>query len=108
MGPYIGGSYYGQGHGIYSDQPYMNQNYQEAWNRPDQPRLPFLATLNLPNLLRLTNDPVSHNSPWPAVPTKFPSDIPSSKVSLVKILVSMSPLSTFGALPIPYMMIPFI
>ena len=36
MQPYTGqtgGGYYGQGHGIYSSQPYMNQKYQGAWNR---------------------------------------------------------------------------
>ena len=33
-------------------------------------------TLNLPDLSRLTNDLMSHNSSWPAVPTKIPSDIP--------------------------------
>ena len=38
--------------------------------------LPFLATLNFPNLSRLTNDIVSHDLTWPAVPNKLPSDIP--------------------------------
>ena len=33
-------------------------------------------TLNLPDLLRLTNDPVSHNLAWLEVPTKLPLDIP--------------------------------
>ena len=32
--------------------------------------------LNLPDLSRLTNDPVSHNLAWPPVPNKLPSDIP--------------------------------
>ena len=76
MQPYMGkmgGGYYGQGHGIYSNQPYMNQNYQGVWNRLAQPRLPFLATLNLPNLSILMNDHVSHNPAWPAVPNKLPS-----------------------------------
>jgi hypothetical protein len=41
-----------------------------------QPRLPFLATLNLPNLVKLMNDLVSQNPTWPLVPTKLPSDIP--------------------------------
>ena len=54
----------------------MNQSYQGAWNRPAQPRIPFLVTLNLPNLLRIMNDTVSHDPSWPAVPTKIPSDIP--------------------------------
>ena len=33
-------------------------------------------TLNLPDLSRLTNDPVAHDPAWLAVPTKLPSDIP--------------------------------
>ena len=33
-------------------------------------------TLNLPNFLRLTNDPIAHDPAWPAVPTKLPLDIP--------------------------------
>jgi hypothetical protein len=41
-----------------------------------QPRLPFLAMLNLPDLSKLMNDPVSHDPTWPPVPTKLPSDIP--------------------------------
>ena len=59
----MGGGYYptGQGHGVHRNQPYMNQSYQGAWHRLAQPRLPFLATLNLPDLSRLTNDPVSHD-----------------------------------------------
>ena len=56
--------------------PYMNQHYERAWHRPAQPRLPFLATLNLPDLSRLMNDHVSHDPAWPVVPTKVPSDIP--------------------------------
>ena len=41
-----------------------------------QPRLPFLATLNLPDLSRLKNDPVAHDLEWSVVPAKLPSDIP--------------------------------
>ena len=43
-------------------------------------RLPFLATLNLPDLTKLTNDPVKHYSHWPPIPTKLPSDIPKIEV----------------------------
>ena len=67
----IGGGNYGQGHG--GNQTYMNQG---AVHRHHHPRLPFLATLNLPDLLRLTNDPVAHDPAWPTIPTKIPSDIP--------------------------------
>ena len=57
----------------------MNQNYQGAVHRPPNPRIPFLTTLNLPDLSRLTNDPVAHDPAWPAVPTKLPSNIPKFK-----------------------------
>ena len=60
-----------KGHGIYNNQPYMNQNYQGAWHRPAQPRLPFLATLNLPDLSRLMNDPVSHDLEFGALPIPY-------------------------------------
>jgi hypothetical protein len=42
-----------------------------------QPTLPFLATLHFPNLTRLLNDPICHDSCWPPMPTKLPSDIPN-------------------------------
>ena len=35
-----------------------------------------MACLNLPNLARLTNDPIYHQTFWPPMPTKIPSDIP--------------------------------
>ena len=77
MQPYIGQmrrGYYGQSHGIYSNEPYMNQNYQGAWHRPAQPRLPFLATLKLPDLSRLMNNLVSHVPAWLAIPDNLPLD----------------------------------
>ena len=44
-----------------------------------QPRIPFLAMLNFPDLSRLTNDLVSHDPTWLVVPPKLPSDIPKFK-----------------------------
>ena len=41
-----------------------------------RPKLPFPAMLNLPNLLKLMNDPMRHDPSWPPVPTKLPSNIP--------------------------------
>jgi hypothetical protein len=41
-----------------------------------QPRLPFMAMLNLSNMSRLMNDSVHHDPSWPPVPTKILSDIP--------------------------------
>jgi hypothetical protein len=40
-----------------------------------KPYLPFLAMLNLPELSKLMNDPISHDPTWPPIPTKLPSDI---------------------------------
>jgi hypothetical protein len=51
--------------------PMPHQHYPQV-NR----QLPFLATLDLPDLSRLTNDPIYHSPVWPAIPAKLPSDIP--------------------------------
>jgi hypothetical protein len=40
-----------------------------------QPRLHFLAKLNLLDFFKLMNDHVCHDPTWPPVPTKLPSDI---------------------------------
>jgi hypothetical protein len=39
------------------------------------PHMPYLASLNISDLTKLTNDPILHNPTWPAMPTKLPSDI---------------------------------
>ena len=51
--------------------PLPHQHYPQV-NR----QLPFLATLDIPDLSRLTNDPIHHSSVWPAILAKLPSDIP--------------------------------
>jgi hypothetical protein len=38
--------------------------------------LPFLATLDLPYLSRILNDPIRHSPQWLAIPAKLPSNIP--------------------------------
>jgi len=40
------------------------------------PQLPFLATLELLDVSKLTNDPILHNPYWPLVPTKILGDCP--------------------------------
>jgi hypothetical protein len=50
----------------------MPHQYYPQVNR----QLPFLATLDLPDLSRLTNDPIFYSLVWPAIPAKLPSDIP--------------------------------
>ena len=39
-------------------------------------QFPFFATLELPDLNRLTNDPINYAPWWPVIPHKLPSDIP--------------------------------
>ena len=41
-----------------------------------QPSLPFLASLNLSDLSKITKDLVSHNTMWLVVPAKLPLNIP--------------------------------
>jgi hypothetical protein len=38
-------------------------------------KLPFLATLDLPDLSRILNDPILHSPHWPVIPAKLPFDI---------------------------------
>jgi hypothetical protein len=38
--------------------------------------MPYLASLNIPYLTKLMNDPILHDPTWPNMPTKLPSDIP--------------------------------
>ena len=47
-----------------------------TFSAPVRPELPFLATLNLPDLSKLMNGPVRNDPLWPPIPTKLPSDIP--------------------------------
>jgi hypothetical protein len=42
-----------------------------------QPHLPFLATLNMPNLSKLMNDPMHRDPSWTLIPTKLPYEIPN-------------------------------
>jgi hypothetical protein len=53
----------------------QTQSFEGAWGQMLQFRLPFLTTLNLPDLYKLMNDPVCHDPTCPPVPTKIPSDI---------------------------------
>ena len=50
--------------------PYQYYQYVEP-NR----QLPFLETLDLPNLSKLINDPIQHNASWPPIPVKLPLNI---------------------------------
>jgi len=43
-------------------------------------QVPFLSSLIVSNLRKLTNDPIAHGQNWPPMPTKLPSDVPKLKV----------------------------
>jgi hypothetical protein len=86
MSPQMKNPYTGQGHGFYQNlgqQP--NFSWQPSASQTpgpfflgyqQQPKLPFLATLHLPDLTRLLNDHICHDTHWPPMPKKFPLDIP--------------------------------
>lgn len=67
----VGGSYFGQPPNI--GFPFNNTSNLDSFA---QAKLSFLATLNLPDLSKLTNDPVWHIPGCPSILTKLPSDIP--------------------------------
>jgi hypothetical protein len=54
----------------------QNTHTMARTNPPPPPHIPYLASLNILDLTKLTNDPILHNPTWPAMPTKLPSDIP--------------------------------
>jgi hypothetical protein len=45
-------------------------------NPPPPNPMPYLASLNIPDLTKLTNDPILHDPTWHNMPTKLPSNIP--------------------------------
>jgi hypothetical protein len=87
MSPHTQNPYAGHGHGFYQNpdqqpnfswQPGASQTPGPFFHgyQQHQPKLPFLATLHLPDLTRLLNNPICHDPRWPLMLTKFPSDIP--------------------------------
>jgi hypothetical protein len=54
----------------------QNTHTMAGTNPPPPPQMPYLGSFNIPDLTKLTNDPILHNPTWPAMPTKMPSDIP--------------------------------
>jgi hypothetical protein len=53
-----------------------SQHTMAGANPPPPLQMPYLDSLNIPDLTKLTNDPILHDATWPAMPTKLPSDIP--------------------------------
>ena len=68
--PYVGGSSFVNGP---TGNMMPHQYYQPP---PVNRQLPFLATLDLPDLSWLTNDPILHSPNWPTMLRKLPSNIP--------------------------------
>jgi hypothetical protein len=64
------------------------------------PSMPYLASLNIPDLTKLMNDPILHDPTWPNMPTKLPSDIPKFEGKPEKTQLITSCLFTCGVLPI--------
>jgi hypothetical protein len=59
--------------------PLKGQVHNTLWPElilPPPLQMPYLASVNIPDLTKLTNDPILHDPTWPAMPTKLPSDIP--------------------------------
>ena len=54
--------------------PHMLYQYYQ-YPQPNQ-QLPFMATLDLPNLSILLNNPIHHDPSWPTIPVNLPLDIP--------------------------------
>ena len=75
--------------GSSSHQPFQQPVYQSTYDptggympyqyyqhvEPNH-QLLFVATLGLPHLSKLINDPIQHNHAWPPIIVKLPSDIP--------------------------------
>jgi hypothetical protein len=53
-----------------------SQHTMAGANPPPPLQMPYLASLNILDLTKLTNDPILHDPTWPTMPTKLPSDIP--------------------------------
>jgi hypothetical protein len=45
--------------------------------------MPYLASLNILDLRKITNDPILYDPTWPAMPTKLPSNIPKFEGKVV-------------------------
>jgi hypothetical protein len=54
----------------------QNTHTMVGTNPPPPLQMPYLSSLNILYLRKLTNDPILHDPTWPAMTTKLPSDIP--------------------------------
>ena len=76
MYPYVNNTYSGMPYGC--SGLYANKYpYKQPTKNPFTPtKLPFLETLELLDLSKLTNDLIRHHFGWPPVPVKIPMNIP--------------------------------
>jgi hypothetical protein len=75
-GPYNFGQGFGPHQKLGWNVVHSAQSFAGGWVQVSQPHLPFLAMLNMPDLSKLMNDPMSHDPTWPPIPTKLLSHIP--------------------------------
>jgi hypothetical protein len=54
----------------------QNTHTMVGANPPQTPQIPYLDSLNILDITKLTNDPILHDPTWPTMPTKLPSYIP--------------------------------
>ena len=91
---YIQNSHHQSYHNGYAHQPYQSYQHQIHYASMQRPiaqaipsypgyaspnpnqQFPFVATLELLDLNRLTNDPIAYAPWWPTIPHKLPSYIP--------------------------------
>jgi hypothetical protein len=55
------------------------QHTMAGANAPLPLQMPYLASLNIPDLTKLTNDPILHDATWPAMQPNFPQTYQSLK-----------------------------
>ena len=74
-----GGPTSSQGGSTNPPSPHQGSGSQHtmAGANPPPPLQMYLASLNILDLTKLTNDPILHDATWPAMPTKLPSNIPN-------------------------------
>lgn len=75
MSPYATNLYLGMPYGSSGMSVNPNIFTQSTQNRFAPTKLLFLATLELHDLSKLTNDPVQHHFSWPSIPMKIPTNI---------------------------------
>jgi hypothetical protein len=53
-------------------------------------QMPYLASMNILDLIKLTNDHILHDPTWPAMPNELPSNISKFEGKVETTLPTMS------------------